>query len=87
MERLDEGVAKWATLGLCIGALEFFGDESLTHAFDRAMQHDKMKYVALGGLALTGAHLLDLIPHKPIELDPYYLVARAISKLGDTTRK
>lgn len=74
----DEGLVKWATLGACVGVLEFVGEESLTHAFERALDHKVMKYVALGGLALTGAHLLGVLPR---EIDPYYMMQDRIERL------
>ena len=81
MERLDEGVFKWAALAATIAVLEFVGEESLTNSFDRAMKHPKMRYVALGALGITGAHLLGVLPK---EIDPYYYIADRFVKNGST---
>lgn len=71
MERIDEGVVKWAALGACIATLEFVGNESLTHAFERARNHPVGRVVAIGGLAITAAHLMGRIPRR---IDPFYVV-------------
>ena len=73
----DEGIKKWAVLGAVIATLEFVGDETLTSAFERAREHPVGKYVALGGLAVTGAHLLGVMPR---EIDPYYFVQDTIQR-------
>lgn len=71
MREFDEGLAKWAVLGATVGVLEYVGEESLTSAFNRAMECPRMRYVALGGLAITACHLLGKIP-RPI--DPFYMI-------------
>ena len=73
----DEGVQKWVALGCCIATLEFIGDETLTHAFQRGLDNEKVQYLCLGGLALTGLHLLDVLPR---EIDPYYKIADAVER-------
>ena len=80
----DEGVQKWATLGCCIAGLEFIGSETLTHAFQRGLDSDVGKYVCLGGLALTGAHLLNVLPR---EIDPYYYIADGVDYLSNKFKK
>lgn len=76
----DEGIQKWGALFATIGVLEFVGDESLTGAFERALRHPVAKYIALGGLAVTGAHLLGVMPR---EIDPYYFVADKVEQWKD----
>lgn len=72
MEKFDEGLVKWGILGAAIVALEYVGEESLTHAFGRAREHSVGRFVAVGALAVTAAHLMDIIPH---QYDPYYAIA------------
>lgn len=74
---IDEGIIKWTCLATCIAVLEFLGEESLTHAFDRAMKHDKMQYVALGGLVFTACHLTGVLPRT---IDPYYAIQEGVQK-------
>ena len=45
--------------------------ETLSEGVDRMLEHDKCKYVAIGGVALTAAHLINLIPPK---YDPFHKV-------------
>lgn len=78
MERFDEGIIKWGALASAVIVLECVGTESLTHAFQRAAEHPVGKYVALGALGLTAAHLLDKIPH---QADPYYMIANGVGRL------
>lgn len=66
---IDEGVAKWGVLFGVVGVLELVGEETLTSAYNRALEHEKMRYVALGGLVLTAMHLTGILPR---EVDPYY---------------
>lgn len=67
----DEGLQKWIFLGASIAVLEYIGEESLTNAYNRCLTHSIGRYVALGGLAVTGAHLLGVMPR---EIDPYYFI-------------
>lgn len=83
MERIDEGLIKWCALGACIAVLEYIGEESLTNAYNRCLTHSIGRYVALGGLAVTGAHLLGVMPR---EIDPYYMVDSVINKLRGQTK-
>ena len=74
MERHNEshiGSIGWGLIGLGVLAWDFTMDESLTHAFERARTHPVGRYIALGGLAVTAAHLLDQIPH---QYDPFYAI-------------
>jgi hypothetical protein len=81
MERIDEGALKWGLLAATIVVLEFTGNETLTSAFNRALEHDKMKYVALGALAFTASHLLGTTPR---EIDPYYIIQDNIHRIKRT---
>lgn len=53
-----------------IAAWDYSMPESLTHGFERARNHPVGRVLALGTLAVTSAHLLDLLPH---QYDPFYL--------------
>lgn len=80
MERLkDEGLVKWAVLGVCIATLEFVGEESLTHAFERARAHPVGRVVAIGGLAITASHLMGKIPRR---IDPFYVIQDNLKNVG-----
>jgi hypothetical protein len=76
MERLrDEGIVKWGCLAGCVVALEFIGDESLTHATYRALGTKVGKLAVPAALALTAGHLLHVIPER---YDPYFALAKTI---------
>lgn len=78
MERVDKGLVKWGILAGTIIALEIIGDESLTSACQRGLDTKLGKLAIPAAMAVTVAHLHDFIPHKPIELDPYYWVADTV---------
>jgi hypothetical protein len=82
MERVDPGLVKWSILAGTIIALEIIGEETLTSAFNRALEHDKMKYVALGALAFTASHLLGTTPR---EVDPFYLIQDTVERIKHGT--
>jgi hypothetical protein len=73
-ERL--GSSKWVAIaaGVAVADLLVPG-ESLSSAFRRAREseHPAVRVAAIGGLALTAAHLLDLLP---ANADPFNLIDR-----------
>lgn len=62
------GTKGWMILGAFVVAWDIFAPETLSGAVDRALEHPVGKYAAIGGVAITGAHLLNLLP-EPI--DPF----------------
>lgn len=66
------GAMKWATIGLTVVALDLLvPGETLTSAFRRAREHEHplVRVAALGGLAITAAHLMDRLgPVDPFNL-------------------
>lgn len=74
----DPGVKKWAALAATVIALEVIGEETLTGACHRALDHKVGQYVVPFALGFTAAHLLRVIPR---EIDPYFLLADGISKV------
>lgn len=76
MERNEghSGTYGWAAIGLFVLAFDYLSEESLTHAFHRGIENPRSRAFVLGTLAVTSLHLLDLIPHSPVELDPFYLL-------------
>lgn len=74
MEQLNnhEAAIKWAVLGTVILGLEIIGSETLSNGVDRALEHPVGKYLAIGAVAVTGAHLLNIFEHFGAEhLDPF----------------
>lgn len=86
MERNPEshvGAAGWAAIGAFVVAFDVLSNESLTRAFERARESDNraIRALALGGLALTTAHLVGGII--PREVDPFY---RLVDRYGNQPR-
>ena len=65
------GTWGWAAIAGFVVAWDLTQQESLTHAFERARTHPVGRVAALGGLAITSAHLLNMIPR---QYDPFYRV-------------
>jgi len=61
----------WGWLGLAASVVVFdvFSEESLSHAFTRGMENKYSRPIVLGVLAVTAAHLLDLMPENIDPLD------------------
>lgn len=80
MERRDDShLGKYGWLGLAcfVAAWDMYAPQSLTSAFREAAtsEHYLIRAAALGGLAVTAAHLLDVLPH---EYDPFYLAIEQV---------
>jgi hypothetical protein len=76
----------WIGLGAGVAAYDVLcpKGETLSEGMDRFLEHDRYRYVALGGVAVTAAHLLNLLPER---YDPF---ARALSwkdRGGDVTQE
>jgi len=62
------GTVGWACIGAFVVAWDVYAPETLSGAVDRALEHPVGKYAAIGGVAVTGAHLLNLLPE---QVDPF----------------
>jgi hypothetical protein len=49
--------------------------ETLSEAVDSALEHPVGKYAAIGAIAITGAHLLNVLPNR---IDPLHITLRVI---------
>ena len=59
----------WLALGLSVTAWDALANETLTHAFHRTKENPTARILAVGALAYTAAHLLDIIPDRYDALD------------------
>lgn len=67
-----------AALGCAVGVVEILAEQTITESFREAMAHDKWRYVAVGSLIITAAHLMDCLPK---QIDPYHYIASGLSRL------
>lgn len=58
----------WIAIAAGVAAFDYFSPETLSHAVDRALEHPVRRYAAIGAIAVTSAHLLNLLPER---LDPF----------------
>jgi DNA polymerase III psi subunit len=73
MEREKVGTVGWGLLTAGVIAWDLLAPETLSGAVDRALEHNRMKYVAIGAVAITAAHLLNGFERLGIEaLDPFH---------------
>lgn len=56
------GTVGWACLAGFVLAWDVLAPETLSGAVDRALDHPVGRIVAIGGVAVTGAHLLNVLP-------------------------
>ncbi len=81
------GTIAWAVVGTFVVAWDLTAPESMSQAVDRALEHPVGKYAAIGAVALTGAHLLNLYQHFDIEhLDPFRVAANTLEYVRDKVR-
>lgn len=64
------GVIGWGLVAGTVFVADRYLPESMTHAFHRGMENPVSRPFVLGALAVTAAHLLDVIPR---QYDPFYL--------------
>jgi hypothetical protein len=67
---LRPSTVAWGVLGASVLAYDVLcpQGETLSEGVDRALEHNKFKYVAMGAVAVTAAHLLNYIPES---IDPF----------------
>jgi hypothetical protein len=83
-EQSHAGIYGWLGLAAGVAAFDALAPETMSSAFNRGMQNPYSRYLVLGAWAITTAHLLQLIPHEPVELDPFMRIANCLRPCGDT---
>lgn len=58
------GTYGWIALGAYVLAWDIVAPETLSGAVDRALDHPVGRIAAIGGVAIVGAHLLNVIPEQ-----------------------
>lgn len=79
-DKSHRGALGWLGIAAYVVLWDTTQPESLTGAFHRGMENRAGRPFVLAGLGITALHLLDLIPHSPRELDPFYIAARTFVK-------
>lgn len=77
------GTYGWAILAGFVIAWDVLAPETLSGAVDRALEHPVGKYAAIGGVAVTGAHLLNVLPER---IDPFVRAFDLLDKVRDAVR-
>jgi hypothetical protein len=77
MERPRSSDLAWMTLvaGVAIYDMLAPPHETLSEGFDRYLQHPLGRIAAIGAVALTAGHLLNLLPR---QADPLHLIAERV---------
>lgn len=71
------GTVGWGLLAAGVLAWDIFAPETLSSAVDRALEHPRGRYAAIGGVAVTSAHLLNLLPER---YDPFVRLFDVVNK-------
>lgn len=71
------GTMGWAMIGAFVIAWDIMAPETLSGAVDRALDHPIGRIAAIGGVAVTGAHLLNLLPD---QYDPFVKTFSVLDK-------
>lgn len=81
------GDIAWLGVATFVLAWDLTAPETMSNAMDRYLEHPVGKYLAIGAVALTGAHLLNLYEHFGVEhLDPFNAGYRALEKAREVIR-
>lgn len=80
------GSVGWIGLTVGIVAWDVLAPETLSSAFDRYLDHPVKKYAAIGAVAVTGAHLLNIFDHLQVP-DPISLMSTAATNLTENLRE
>ncbi len=72
------GTYGWAALAAGVAAFDILSPETLSHAVDRALERPVGRYFALGAIAVTAAHLVNVLPEKA---DPYHYIWRGYTQI------
>lgn len=73
---MKPSTAAWIGIGAGVAAYEAFcpKGETLSEGVDRALEYNRFtRYAALGAIAITAAHLANVIPQK---YDPFHYALR-----------
>lgn len=75
MERPRPATCAWIGLGVGVAVYEMLcpPGETLSEGVDRALECPRGKYLALGAIAITAAHLANVLPKN---IDPYHQLTR-----------
>lgn len=71
--------AGWFGLTAGVIAFDILAPQTLSSAFDRYLEHPVKKWLAIGSVAVTGAHLLNIPEHFGIP-DPIEIAANHVAK-------
>lgn len=66
--RNHAGTLGWAVLGAAVIAWDALAPETLSHAFARGMENRYARPAIIGAVAVTAAHLFDMLPS---QVDPF----------------
>ena len=82
MEAPKPATVAWAALASGIAVYEVMcpRGETLSEGVDRALERPYGRIAALGGIAVTAAHLANLIPQR---YDPFSRILRFKDNMGD----
>lgn len=71
MERPKPSTVAWGTIAAGVAAYDVFcpQGETLSEGVDRALERPYGKVIALGAIAVTAAHLANLLPER---VDPFH---------------
>lgn len=67
----------WGFLVTGVVAWDVLAPETLSSAYDRYMEHPLKRIIAVGAVAITGAHLLNLLPR---QIDPIQQLSERFSR-------
>lgn len=71
----------WAAIGSFVLAWDVLAPETLSHGVDRALEHSPVaRAAALGGIAITAAHLANLLPE---QIDPFTRIPRRLGSVKE----
>lgn len=75
MERPRPSTVAWGVLAAGVAVYDTLcpQGETLSEGVDRALEHDRGKVAALGMIALTAAHLANVLPQK---VDPFHQLTK-----------
>ena len=70
MERPNPAKAAWVGLGVGVSVYEMLcpDGQTLSEEVDRVLENPRAKYIALGAIAVTAAHLANVLP---TQIDPF----------------
>jgi hypothetical protein len=71
------GTVGWCLLGAGVAAWDYLMPETLSGAVDRALESPRGRYLAIGAVAVTAAHLLNILPK---QVDPFYLTIERLKQ-------